>query len=261
MMKITRFAKLSFLVCAALLAGQAAQTAQTAHAQDIGLTEPMTATAPQNARAAALVYLPITVRAPAATVANGDFEAGRTAWIEHSNKGALPLIRTTFTGGLRPRSGAHAAWLGGVYSDIQYLEQMVAVPSNQSYLAYWHWIASSDFCGYDYVSIRANGAEVAKYDLCSSTNTSAWTKKTFNLSAYAGQQVMLQIRVRTDSSKNSNFFLDDVAFQAGTNAATSGADDGRAEAEIQVESFTQDAPAEKPMSDLPEDAASALKPE
>jgi hypothetical protein len=35
-----------------------------------------------------------------------------------------------------------------------------------------------------------------------------------NLSAYANQCVTVQIRVTTDSSLNSNLFIDDVAFQS-----------------------------------------------
>jgi hypothetical protein len=39
-----------------------------------------------------------------------------------------------------------------------------------------------------------------------------------NLSAYAGQLVTLQIRVETDSSINSNLFIDDVSLQSSASA-------------------------------------------
>lgn len=51
------------------------------------------------------------------------------------------------------------------------------------------------------------------YDLCESTHTGGWAKHVINLSAYAGQSVSLQIRAETDSSLNSNLFIDDVSFQ------------------------------------------------
>ena len=46
------------------------------------------------------------------------------------------------------------------------------------------------------------------------TNTGGWVTHSVNLSAYAGQTVALQIRVETDSSLNSNLFVDDVAMMA-----------------------------------------------
>ena len=93
--------------------------------------------------------------------------------------------------------------------------------SNVGYsaLAYWHWIASEDLCGYDFGGVLINSTVVDVYDLCSSTNTGGWVKHVVNLSAYAGQSVSLQIRAETDDSLNSNLFVDDVSFQASASSA------------------------------------------
>jgi hypothetical protein len=59
---------------------------------------------------------------------------------------------------------------------------------------------------------------VNQYDLCSSKNTYGWTTHTVDLRAYAGQSVTLQIRVETNSSVNSNLFIDDLSFRASAGA-------------------------------------------
>lgn len=95
------------------------------------------------------------------------------------------------------------------------MQQAVTIPTATPYLAYWHWIASEDACGYDFGMVVVNGIQVVNlYDLCQSANTGGWVKHVVNLNAYKGQTVLVQIRVETDASVNSNLFVDDVFFQA-----------------------------------------------
>jgi uncharacterized repeat protein (TIGR01451 family) len=164
------------------------------------------------------VYLPLVMRnwsqSQTGGVTNGDFEDGPTGWTEYSTHG-WDVIRTSFPGSVTPHSGSWAVWLGGDYYDVSYIQQQVTVPSGSPYLAYWHWIASEDFCGYDFGGVVINGSTVVDvYTLCEDENTGDWVKHVVNLSAYAGQSVSLQIRVETDGSLNSNLFVDDVSFQA-----------------------------------------------
>lgn len=153
------------------------------------------------------------VATPSSTLVNGNFESGPTGWTEYSDHG-WDLIVTSFPGTITPHGGSWAVWLGGEYDDVSYIQQQVTVPPATPYLGYWHWIASADVCGFDFASVRINGGAVSTYDLCSSVNTGGWVKRVINLGAYAGQSVTLQFRVSTDSSDNSNLFIDDVAFQA-----------------------------------------------
>jgi predicted carbohydrate-binding protein with CBM5 and CBM33 domain len=44
-------------------------------------------------------------------------------------------------------------------------------------------------------------------------------KHSVNLSAYAGQSVLLQIVVVTDGTFNSNYFVDDVSFQGSASSS------------------------------------------
>lgn len=161
------------------------------------------------------VFLPVTMKnlSSEGGVTNGNFENGSTGWYEYSTHGwdlilpvsGLPVI---------PHSGSWAVWLGGDDDDISFIRQQVTVPASSPYLAYWHWIASQDYCGYDFGGVIVNNSTVVDvYDLCSSANTGGWVKHVVNLSAYAGQSISLQIRAETDSSFNSNLFVDDVSFQ------------------------------------------------
>jgi hypothetical protein len=147
-------------------------------------------------------------------IANGDFENGPTSWTESSTHG-WDLIVTSFSGGVTPHSGSWGVWLGGDYDEVSYIQQQVTVPMSNPYLAYWHWIASEDNCGFDFGKVIVNGGIVADvYDLCTSENTGGWVKHVVNLGAFGGQSVSLQIRAEADFSLNSNLFVDDVSFQA-----------------------------------------------
>jgi hypothetical protein len=171
-------------------------------------------------------YLPIVLKnssggGDGGGIVNGDFENGPTGWVEYSTHG-WDLIVTSFPGSITPRSGSWAVWLGGDYNDISYIQQQVTVPAGSPYLAYWHWIASEDVCGWDYGGVIVNDTTVEDvYDLCISTNTGGWVKHVVNLSAYTGQSVSLQIWAETDGSLNSNLVVDDVAFQASASSIRS----------------------------------------
>jgi hypothetical protein len=163
------------------------------------------------------VYLPVVSRSAVTQATNGNFESGVTGWTIYSAR-SRNVIRTSFSPNtVTPLSGAWGAWLGGMYSEITHLEQSIKIYAGTAYLAYWHYIASSDYCGYDFARVNVNGTQVDQYDLCTTANTNGWRKHVVNLSAYAGQTVTVRIRVTTDDSLNSNLFLDDVSFQA-TNA-------------------------------------------
>jgi hypothetical protein len=147
-------------------------------------------------------------------IGNGDFEQGPVVWTEYSENGWDLIIDSGFPGSVTPRSGSWAVWEGGDYDEIAYIEQQVSIQVGTPYLVYWHWIASQDACGFDFAYVRINGTTVDQYELCTSNNTGGWVSHSVDLSAYAGQSVSLQIRTETDSSLNSNLFIDDVSLAA-----------------------------------------------
>ena len=92
----------------------------------------------------------VTVNTAGGTgIVNGNFESGSTGWTEFSTHG-WDIIVTTFPGTITARSGSYAAWLGGDYDDISYVQQQVTISPSTPYLVYYHWIASEDTCGFDF---------------------------------------------------------------------------------------------------------------
>jgi hypothetical protein len=165
------------------------------------------------------VFLPIILNhyaTPPVALANPGFESGQTGWIEFSSNGFDIILNSPMLPvGVLPHTGSWVAWLGGEDNEVSSIEQQVTVSAGSPYLAYWHWIASADDCGYDFAYVVVNGSQIVdSYSLCTSSSTGGWVKHVVNLSAYAGQTVLLQIRTETDSFLNSNLFVDDVSFQA-----------------------------------------------
>jgi YD repeat-containing protein len=146
-------------------------------------------------------------------ILNSDFESGSTSWQEYSLLGWQVILSNT---GLPvpPYGGNYAVWLGGDDGEISYIQQQVTISSTAPYLVYWHWISSSDVCGYDFGGVMINGSAFDIYNLCSANNSGGWVTHSVDLRGYAGQSVTLQFRVETDLTGNSNLFIDDVSLQA-----------------------------------------------
>lgn len=161
------------------------------------------------------LYLPAILFNPAPppqALLNGDFEAGTTGWTEASSHGWRIIVNRNEVDDLPTHSGIWIAWLGGDDNEVSYIEQTVTVPADRPLLTYYHAIASEDACGHDFGGVLINGDVVEVYDLCTDVNSSNWEYHAVNLSAFAGQTVALQIRAETNSSRNSNLLVDDVAF-------------------------------------------------
>jgi hypothetical protein len=161
------------------------------------------------------IYMPIVFSAPPAPILlpNGDFEQGPVIWTEFSTHG-WELILQKLAAGVSPYDGTWATWLGGEFNEISYIEQQVTISANLHYLSFWYWIDSSDICGYDFGRVFIDSAEVDVVDLCEANNTNGWVQKAIDLGTYIGQSVIIRIETETDSSGNSNLFVDHVAFQA-----------------------------------------------
>lgn len=84
----------------------------------------------------------------------------------------------------------------------------------------WHWIDSGDFSGYDAASVVINGSTVVdECHKCYPDDTDGCVKHVVDVSSYPGQTVSLQTEVDTDSTYNSNLFIDDVSIQATASSA------------------------------------------
>ncbi len=64
-----------------------------------------------------------------------------------------------------------------------------------------------------YGGVGVNGEWYYPYELCRSTeNTGGWVPVSVDMSPFAGATIELDIVTVTDSSVNSNLFIDDVSF-------------------------------------------------
>ncbi len=165
------------------------------------------------------IYLPIIIKEyPPAPVLfpNGDFEQGPLIWTESSTNG-WELIVKEFPYGFNAYEGTWATWLGGDFPEISYIEQQITVPTNLHHLTFWYWIDSEDACGNDFGRVLANSNEVHVYDLCQANNTNGWVQEVIDLSAYAGQSVIIQIRAECNTTPFCNLFIDHVGFQYSSN--------------------------------------------
>jgi Immune inhibitor A-like, MAM domain len=161
----------------------------------------------------------VSSRLSTASVSDGGFENGPdSAWTEYSAQG-WPLVVSATTlsaASVTPHSGNWAVWLGGDNDEVAAISQTVAITAGGSTLNFWTWLDSEDLCGYDFGSVLINNTEVYSISLCDTTNTGGWADRALDLSAYIGQNVVLEFAAETDDSYISNFFIDDVALGGGT---------------------------------------------
>ncbi len=151
----------------------------------------------------------------APVVRNGDFENGSDgSWSESSSGGYALIYRDSDVSPTwQWHDGHFGAWLGGAHDELAILAQSLSVPA-AAQLSYWIRISSEDSCGFDQAWVAINNDELASYDLCVASALADWTHQTLDLSAYAGQTVLLSFLVSTDDSLYSSFWLDTVAVNA-----------------------------------------------
>lgn len=170
------------------------------------------------------MYLPL-IQKPQQIVTNPilnpGFEQGHTSWTEYSALG-WDVILEAVEAPVTAHGGSWLAWLGGDDLETSRLSQTITISASAPFLHYWYYSASEDVCGYDFFRIKVNGTIVSTKDLCSSTNTNAWVAGILNLSSYVGTGKTITFEVTTDSSYNSNMFLDDVSM---SNAASAMAEE------------------------------------
>lgn len=177
------------------------------------------------------VFLPLVAKSCSVAIPNGDFEQGRTQWIESSlyPPATYPLIvdqnyLKNYPPVITPHGGNWTGWLCGMKdgNEVSSIRQQLTVPASCPNLTYWHWIDSdAPACGVHFGKVVLTQGSVAEvvdtYDLCRAKNTSGWVKHDVDLSAYAGNSVVLEIRAECLSSDPSSLFVDDISFRSGIN--------------------------------------------
>jgi hypothetical protein len=103
------------------------------------------------------------------------------------------------------------ARLGGLYNEQTAVQQAVKIYEGTSYLAYWHYIASADYR----LRSRLRQGQRRSHDqyICDATTRTAGSNAPSTLRCMPDRPLP-RIEVRTDSSLNSNLFIDDLTFQS-----------------------------------------------
>jgi hypothetical protein len=163
---------------------------------------------------------------------NGDFEEKLNSWEEVVAPNQR-IIRSDLPDSIQPQSGEWAAWLGGEHGRsifypfpplVSSIVQNITFPSDAKYLTYWYARASDVPCTNEATAIVAisivppgNQSGTAIYldtlYLCPSLATNEWKQRTLDVSNYQGQSFNLGIVVTGTSPRNSDFFVDAIAFQ------------------------------------------------
>jgi len=143
-------------------------------------------------------------------VQNPGFETGSLgSW---SASGAYtPVISAT------RHAGSYSARLGstGPVNGNSTLTQTVTVPAGAPTLTFWYQPHCTDSITYDQIQMQirstANATLATVLNVCSNSGT--WTQKTFSMSAFAGQTVVLWFNDHDDgyATDPTYFLLDDVS--------------------------------------------------
>jgi hypothetical protein len=163
---------------------------------------------------------PVTPSASIAHVINGGFENGLTGW---TAGGVAPPTAST----AQFHSAGASALLGTVQPAIEptgnsSLSQTVAIPpSGKTTLTFWYWPATTDQiclsggCTYDWqeAQIRSTSGQTLASVFKHNSNSQTWTQVSFDMTPYAGQNVVLWFNVHQDGSSPPDdtwMYLDDV---------------------------------------------------
>ncbi len=169
--------------------------------------------------------VPVAAHPPAGMTAacvqlirNGGFEVGATGWDAYSAQG-YELISA-----FNPHAGSLGAFLGGANDADDRLSQALTLSVDTTLtLNAWWYLATAETAGtFDTLTIALTAADGTLLATLATLDNTAlpgqWEELAFDLSAYAGQSVMLRFAARTDQDLVSEFYLDDISLWACPNA-------------------------------------------
>ena len=164
----------------------------------------------------------VVLSAQAATsnlVLNPGFESGSSGWTM-SSTGNYVVI---YTDGAHAHSGNGYAWIGGDASSTDTISQDVTIASDvqQAYVQFWYEIATQETS-----TTAADTMQVTVTDLSSGATstlasfsnlnaTTGWAQSgQLDVTPYRGRTVRLSFSGTSNTSLNTNFFIDDVSLVA-----------------------------------------------
>jgi hypothetical protein len=89
------------------------------------------------------------------------------------------------------------------------------LPSGPLYLNFAYAIGSQETtCTADLGRIFLGTTRIREYQLCTSKVTNGWVQTSINISSYAGRTLNLQFFAKTNNSRVSNFYIENVSITA-----------------------------------------------
>lgn len=147
-------------------------------------------------------------------VANPSFESGAANWTQTTG-----VITNSST--IAAKTGTYKAWLCGYgTTHTDYVYQTLTIPSSATTATFslWLYISTNELSSttaYDTMKIQLrNSAGSVLTTLATYSNlnkNNAYVQKTFDVSAYKGQTVQIYFTGTEDSSRATNFVVDDVS--------------------------------------------------
>jgi len=155
---------------------------------------------------------------PVGGFANGNFEQGPgVGWLQDPGN----MIYTAAEMGVAPYSGQYAAWVGYHQDDrlSAAIGQIVTLPETVPvYLNFALLLYSEELCDppwWDTFGVYAQGVAIAENTTVCSTGEQTWKRVSLDVSAYAGQSVLIGFEMSSVDLMASVALIDDV-FLSGT---------------------------------------------
>lgn len=149
-------------------------------------------------------------------VVNGGFEAATLAPWQESSAAGFPLLDSFFV-----HSGSQSVWLGGYTNASDYLTQTLTLPAGATQAALQLWVQidtteANNAAALDIFTVEIKDAAgnllgtVAS--LSNQDHSAAWSLRTYNVLAYAGQTVQLVLHGAGSVDNNiTDFHVDDIS--------------------------------------------------
>ncbi|MDO0929250.1 M1 family aminopeptidase [Streptomyces sp. TG1A-8] len=168
---------------------------------------------------------PVAACTPAPTVANGGFESGTSSWTRSAS-----TVITSRTGRSAHGGSAYARLGGAGSTRTGTLAQSVTVPAGcgAATLTFWLHVDTAETTSAtarDKLTAKAGSTTLATYS--NLDRNTGYTRKTLDVSAFAGRTVNLSFTGTEDSSLRTSFLLDDIALDTSGPTAPLRADSTR----------------------------------